>query len=61
MPPDTKDIRINWGIQTGLGVNPLRINDPITGQFQPVVYVGVGLQFQLGTILEFDFDDLNPF
>lgn len=61
LPPDTKDIRINWGIQTGLGVNPLRINDPITGQFQPVVYVGVGLQFQLGTLLEFDFDDLNPF
>lgn len=38
---------ISWGIQTGIGINPLQINNgtPI------MLYVGVGLQYKLGNIL----------
>lgn len=52
MPIEKTDIGISWGLQTGVGVNPFYLTDPNTGAFQPVFYVGVGLQFDFGSILE---------
>lgn len=48
IPIVPKSSRISWGIQTGIGVNPLQINNGV-----PVMlYVGLGLQYEFGTILE---------
>lgn len=61
IPSSNKDVEINWGLQAGVGVNPFRTTDPISSQFAPIVYVGIGIQYELGNILEFNFSDLNPF
>lgn len=46
IPEVKNDIVLTWGIQAGVGVS--------SGSLLPVGYVGVGLQFQLGTIFKGD-------
>lgn len=48
IPIDIEKNKISWGIQTGIGLNPLQI-----GNTTPImVYVGIGIQYKLGTILK---------
>jgi hypothetical protein len=58
IPRENKDVEINWGIQAGIGVNPFPGQENTTG---PIFYLGLGVQYELGNILEFDFKDLSPF
>lgn len=42
--------RISWGVQSGLGLNPLQVGSQ---NGAPIIfYVGVGIQYELGTIFE---------